>query len=145
MGTVTDDGRMTSEAVTKSESEQDGASLTLETTPGKAAPSGITIILWALVSIAIITYVTLGSVPAYIWRFGRLHEESKSVLGIWTIEANSLPRVSHQWMLNVAFYGALIVFLVGVVAGLWFLLRAADDQTPSAKAASSPDRGTTAV
>ncbi len=93
-----------------------------EESPRAQIHSGRTIVLWALTSMALVAYVALGSVPAYIWRFGRLYEEAKPVLGIWTIEADNLPRVSRQWMLEGVFNGALIIFLTGAVVGFWFLL-----------------------
>lgn len=107
--------------------------------------SRLTVILWALASIGLLAYVALGSTPAYIWRFNRKHQEFKSVLGTWRIEANNLPQVSQQWLMEGVFYGALWLFLLGAIVGLWFLLEAGDegmsvsDPAPS----SSPDPRTT--
>lgn len=123
---MSDDARLTS--VSATESEIDDAPDVEETPPSPPHTSGLPIILWATLSIGLLAYVAFGSTPAYIWRFGRKHEELKSILRTWTIEVNNLPRVGHQWLLNGAFYAALIVFLLGAIAGFWLLLGARNDQ-----------------
>lgn len=110
-----------------------------------SASGGLTIILWALASIGLLGYVALGSTPAYIWRFGRKHQEFKSVLGTWTIEANNLPQVAQQWLMEGAFYGALIVFLLGVIVGMWFLLQARDGEAPAPDLPPAQDSGPTSA
>jgi hypothetical protein len=132
-----DDERTTSETETATPPEvgDEAASLRAAAT----SVSGRTIVLWALCSIALLAYVALGSVPTYIWRFGRLYEETKPVLGIWTIEVNNLPQVSHQWILNSTFYAALIVFLFGAVVGLWFLLGATENEITRGDAVRDSD------
>lgn len=103
----------------------------------------VTIVMWALASMGLLAYVVLGSTPAYIWRFNRQHREFKSVLGTWTIEANNLPQVSQQWFLEAAFYAALIVFLLGAIVGLWFLLQPSDDAPPPQTLPPAADLGPT--
>lgn len=102
---------------------------------GHGGTSGTAIVLWALASIALLAFVTLGSIPTYVWRFNRKYEESRSILRIWVVEASNLPRVSQQWAIDGAFYAALVLFLMCVVAGLWFLVKAEpsadDDRQPS--------------
>lgn len=109
--------------------------------------STLAVILWALASIGLLAYVALGSTPAYIWRFNRKHQEFKSVLGTWRIEANNLPQVSQQWLVEGVFYGALLLFLLGAIVGLWFLLDAENDgmSAPDSAPSSSPDLGTTTI
>lgn len=107
----------------------------------------LTVILWALTSIGLLTYVAFGSTPAYIWRFNRKHQEFKSVLGTWRIEAGNLPQVSQQWLVEGVFYGALLLFLLGAIAGLWLLLQAGDEgiSVPDPSPSSSPGAGTTST
>lgn len=139
---MTDDERSTSHEALQSGAGRAGSLRIDDAKPRPSHMSGLTLVLWALASNGLLAYVALGSTPAYIWRFGRKHEEFKSVLGTWRIEASNLPRVSQQWLMTGAFYGALIVFLLGVIVGLWFLLGARDGEVAAVDAASSPDPGT---
>lgn len=142
---MTDGKRMTHQPGIVPAEDRSEASPEAEGNSPSSDGSGTKIIVWALASIALLAFVALGSTPAYIWRFGRKYQELKPVLSIWTMEANNLPRVSQQWIVDSAYYAALIVFLVGVVIGLWFLLGAADHETPVSDAASPPDSGMTAA
>ncbi|MDQ3540228.1 MAG: alkaline shock response membrane anchor protein AmaP [Chloroflexota bacterium] len=140
---MTDDEGSTTEGAMQSRSERADASRIDEAKPQPSSPSGLTIVLWALVSIGLLAFVALGSIPAYIWRSGRKYQEFKSILGTWTIEANNLPRVSQQWLMDGVFYAALIAFLLGAIAGLWFLLRARDEEASSANTPSAQNSGPT--
>jgi hypothetical protein len=133
--------RTTSEPTVPLEAGDEEEASTSEVGSAATLMSGRTIVLWALCSCALLAFVMLGSVPTYVWRFGRLYEESRPVLGIWTIEMNDLPRVSQQWILDGAFNVALIVFLLGAIAGLWFLLGATEGETASDD--TGPDSETT--
>lgn len=126
---MTDDERTTIQAAAGPEPERGDAARRGDGQLRESQPSGLTIVLWAIASIGLLAYVALGSTPAYVWRFGRKYQEFKSVLGTWTIEANNLPRVSHQWLMEGAFYAALILFLLGSITGIWFLLGARDGET----------------
>jgi len=103
------------------------------------------VILWAIATIASVGYIAFGSVPAYTWRFGRLHEDARPVRGIWTVQANDLPDVSRQWAINGVFYGALIVFLLGVTLGLWYLLASENREASTVQTASSSGAGPTSA
>lgn len=100
-------------------------------------------ILWAVATIALFGYIAFGSVPAYTWRFGRLQNDARPVLGIWNIQASDLPDVSRQLLINGVFYGALVAFLIGVTLGLWYLLSSEDSDTSTVRPASSPGAGPT--
>lgn len=139
---MTDEERVTSESEVHPDVRDEAEPSTARENPAVSQVSGRTIVLWALCSIALLAFVALGSVPTYVWRFGRLYEEARPVLGIWTIEVNNLPQVSHQWVLNGAFYLALIVFLMGAIGGLWLLLGATENETTPA-AGSAPDQEST--
>lgn len=137
---MSDDDRSTSESAADPGSDRDDALQSPDPRLSSPRTTGLTILLWAFVSMGLLAYVALGSTPAFIWRFGRKHRELKSILRTWTIEADNLPRVGQQWLLDGAFYAALIVFLVGAIAGVWLLLSARDvtDLSPGTEAESKP-------
>lgn len=109
------------------------------------APRRARMILWAVVTTALFGYIAFGSVPAYMWRFGRLHDDARQVRGIWTIQAGNLPDVSAQWLMDGLFYGALVAFLVGVALGLWYLLSPEDSDASPVESAPHPDAGHTSA
>lgn len=80
------------------------------------------IVVWAVLSFATIAYLALGTVDARIWRFNRLRVDSKEILGIWTLQGDRLPSVTFQWILTSAYFVALVVFVIGVLAAFWLLL-----------------------
>lgn len=124
---MSDDEPLANAAVGSAGAERVDGSTMDDATRQPSNTGMVSIVIWALASMGLLAYVILGSTPAYIWRFNRQHREFKSVLGTWTIKANNLPQVSQQWILEVAFYAALIVFLLGAIVGLWFLLQPGDD------------------
>ncbi len=92
--------------------------------------------VWAVASLAFLGYLAFGSVQARIWRFGQLEIESKSILGVWRVQAESLPDVSNGWLLQLAFNGSAIVVVVCVVLLMRYLLLEAGDES----AAVEPDQ-----
>jgi hypothetical protein len=98
----------------------------------RGGPAATAIIVWAVTSVALLTFVMVGSTPTYVWRFNRKYEESKSILSIWGVEADNLPRVAHQWAIDGAFFAALGLFLAGVITCLWFLVSSEDRQDAAA-------------
>lgn len=86
-------------------------------------------VLWALLSLAFVTYLALGSVDARIWRFGELHIESKSILRVWQVQGQLLPDVSNGWLLQLLFYGSALVFVACVILGMRYLLLEPDDES----------------
>lgn len=107
---------------------------------GKTRVDGL--IAWAVISIGLLAFIGFGSVDARIWRFRNLRIEPRSILRVWTLQAETLPRVSHQWLMTTLFYGCLIVIVASTLVGIWFLLDSAG--TGSAKPApdSEPDSDT---
>ncbi len=83
------------------------------------------LVAWAALSLGFLAFIAFGSVDARIWRFNNLQIESRSVLRIWTLQAESLPRVAQQWMLTSLFYACILTVLVCTVLGIWFLLDSA--------------------
>ena len=97
------------------------------------------LIVWAAVSLAFLAFIAFGSVDARIWRFNNLQIESRSVLRIWTLQAESLPRVAQQWMLTSLFYACIFVIIVCTLMGIWFLLDSAGTGSSKASADTSAD------
>ena len=93
--------------------------------PGKGSGRIDGLVVWAALSLAFLAFIAFGSVEARIWRFNNLQIESRSVLRIWTLQAESLPRVAQQWMLTSLFYACILVFIVCTLMGIWFLLDSA--------------------
>lgn len=89
----------------------------------KARTDGL--IAWAALSLGFLAFIAFGSVDARIWRFSNLQIESRSVLRIWTLQAETLPRVAQQWMLTSLFYGCILLVIACTVIGIWLLLDSA--------------------
>jgi hypothetical protein len=83
--------------------------------------------LWAALSLAFVAYLAFGSVSVRIWRLNNLLIERKSLRGVWERAYDALPAVEHQWLLSSAFFGSLVLFVVGVIVGARLLLDAPDD------------------
>ncbi len=96
-------------------------------TPGRR--SVLRTVVWAVVSVAFLGYLAFGSVQARIWRFGELEIEPKSILGVWRVQAQSLPDVSNGWLLEVAFNSSAIVVVLCVVLLMRYLLLDAGDES----------------
>ena len=88
--------------------------------------------IWAVLSLAFVAFLALGSVDARIWRLGQLEIESKSILRIWQVQGRSLPDVSNEWMLQVLFHSSAIVFVGCVILGMRHLLLEAGQESPAA-------------
>ncbi len=93
--------------------------------PAKRKVRSDGLIVWALISLGFLTFIAFGSVDARIWRFGNLRIESRSVLRVWTLQAENLPTVSQQWLLTALFYACIIAFVACALIGVWFLLDSA--------------------
>lgn len=83
------------------------------------------LIAWAALSIGFLGFIAFGSVDARIWRFSNLQIESRSVLRIWTLQAETLPQVTQQWMLTSLFYACILMVIACTVIGIWLLLDSA--------------------
>ncbi|MEJ7900534.1 MAG: hypothetical protein WKF63_01740 [Thermomicrobiales bacterium] len=91
----------------------------------------IRVAIWAILSLAFVAFLVFGSVDARIWRFGQLHIESKSILRIWQVQGQSLPDVTHGWMLQFLFHGSSLVFVVCVILAMRYLLFEAIEEAPA--------------
>ncbi len=94
------------------------------------------LVAWAALSLSFLAFIAFGSVDARIWRFNDLRIESRSVLRIWTLQAESLPRVAEQWILSSLFYGCILVVIASTVIGIWFLLDSAGTGTSKSETPS---------
>jgi len=98
------------------------------TTPSRSVPRLDGIIVWAVLSLAFLAYIAVGSIRVQFWglddtfSFYIKRIESRSVLHVWSYEIGHLPEVTHQWALNAAFGGAAIVMILGIIAGIWLML-----------------------
>jgi hypothetical protein len=77
---------------------------------------------WALLSLAFLAFLSFGTVPTRIWRFNELQVEWKPVRRIWQVQFDSLPQVEHQWLINGVFLVSIVLFVIGVITGIWLLL-----------------------
>jgi hypothetical protein len=83
---------------------------------------------WAGLSVAFLGYLAFGSVNARFWKYDELQLgqdfaiEPKSIVRIWQVQADHLPQVPHQWMMQAVFYGAIAIFLACVIVGIRLLV-----------------------
>lgn len=96
--------------------------------------SRLPLFLWIGLTLAFIAYLTFGSVNARFWQFGDLRIESRSIARTWRVQAESLHRVAHQWMLEALFYGAILIFIAGVIIGIRLLLVPEEREHPGGDA-----------
>ncbi len=109
----------------------DSDRISRESSGSELAGVPVRFIVWAALSIAFVAYLAFGSVGARIWRFGQLQVESRSIATIWRVQGRNLPDVGHQWLIEAAFYGAILVFVVGVIVGMRLLLAESPQDQPS--------------
>jgi hypothetical protein len=88
-------------------------------------------LVWAGLSMAFLGYLAFGSVNARFWKYDQLQLEQdftiepKSIARIWQVQGEYLPQVTHQWMMQAVFYGAIAVFIACVIVGIRLLLAGA--------------------
>jgi hypothetical protein len=86
------------------------------------------IIVWALVSIGFLGYLTLGSITTRSWQLNQFQQawvldiSPRRILHIWTYQLDHLPTVAHQWALKALFGGALGIMVLGAVVCIWLML-----------------------
>jgi hypothetical protein len=86
------------------------------------------VIVWAIATVLICSYVALGSLKARFWQLDVFQQawtqkiESRRVLHIWSYQLDHLPEVSSEGLLKAAFGGALFVVILGTVIGMWIIL-----------------------
>lgn len=98
------------------------------------------LIAWAVISLGFLAYLAFGSIDARIWRFGNLRVEPRSVLRVWTLQAETLPTVSQQWLLTSLFYASVITVVACAVIGIWLLLDSAGTGISRSEPAAEPDQ-----
>ena len=91
------------------------------------AGAPVRLIVWVVLSLAFLGYLAFGTVGARIWRFGQLQIESRSIASTWRVQGRNLPDVSHQWLIESVFYGAIGVFVVCTIVGMRVLLAESTD------------------
>lgn len=122
-------------------STQDGASQVETATAGIGSREAtVRLAIWGLSSVAFVAFLLLGSVPARIWQivgFGSLARWElfvhwKPITRIWKIQADTLPDVPQQWLLQGIFYGCLLLFVAGSIwAARMLIMDTPNDQTSS--------------
>ncbi len=121
---MTETKHVNSEPLVTTSAESD-ADASQSAPPVKTKVRSDGLIAWAVISIGFLAFLAFGSVDARIWRFGNLRVEPRSVLRVWTLQAETLPIVSQQWLLTSLFYTCVVLFVAGSVIGIWFLLDSA--------------------
>lgn len=107
---------------------------------GKVGVRSDGLIVWAVLSIGFLAYIAFGSVDARIWRFRSIQIEPRSVLRVWTLQAETLPRVSQQWLLTTLFYSCMILIIACTVIGIWLLLDSAGTGFSKSGSNANPDQ-----
>lgn len=79
-----------------------------------------------VLSVGWVAYLAFGQVRARFWLLGEHQIEWKSIRSIWSVQMDELPGgAAVQWL----FAGSMLVFALGVIAGLYLLLIAPDGET----------------
>lgn len=90
------------------------------------------VIVWAALSALLLWYVRWGSEIISITAYYHIR---RSVPYIWNTFHDGLPEVGTQAFLDVVYWAAIAVTVLGVLALFWLAL------TPSEKEATEPDAG----
>jgi hypothetical protein len=88
-------------------------------------------LVWGALSLIWIGYLALGQVNARFWVLGDFRTDFKPIRSIWRIQLGSLPGGDSAWMIQALVLTAIIVFVLGVIAGLYLLLIPADTSSES--------------
>jgi hypothetical protein len=88
-------------------------------------------LVWGALSLIWIGYLALGQVNARFWVLGDFRTDFKPIRSIWRIQLGSLPGGDSAWMIQALVLTAIIVFVLGVIAGLYLLLMPADTSSES--------------
>ena len=103
-------------------------------------------LVWVGLTVALLLYVLVGSVPAHSWRWNVLRQRPEervrtvSVTEIWARQRDSLPSLASDAWTTGLFNLALILFVVGASLGLRFALRANEESSVWSKS-SEPVSG----
>lgn len=90
------------------------------------------IIVWGILSIALLGFVTFGWMNIRYWENfydddgdyigSTMVIEPERILTVWSTQVSNLPAFGSELVSQILFVGAALLFLVGVVVALWFLL-----------------------
>ena len=96
----------------------------IESPPGRAAR----IIIWAVLSTLIVIYIAFGSITTRFWELDVFQQAwtqkvaSRKVFHVWMYQLDHLPYSSSPALLKLAFGGALLAVVLGVVMSIWLIL-----------------------
>lgn len=113
-------------------------------------PRTVGIIIWAVLSILIVGYISFGSITTRFWQLDVYQQAwtqqvaSRKVLHVWMYQLNHLPYSSSAMLLKVGFGGALLVIVLGVVMSIWLILHQEGDMSGSVDTSTPPSTETDA-
>lgn len=84
-------------------------------------------VAWALLTGAFLVYLAVGSMPVHAFRVSILNRRvadprTETLLNVWRVQVNRLPELGSDAVLEAAFLGAILLFVAGTAAALWFAL-----------------------
>jgi hypothetical protein len=99
-----------------------------EVTAGDDRADSRYLLIWGALSIAILGVLGFGSIPA--WRYHwdpiafvlSVDRSRETFMHIWTYQVEHLPSIGSELAIQVVFLVAVLVFIVGTLAGLWLLI-----------------------
>lgn len=101
------------------------ASTAPEMPAGSPSARPVALVAFAVLSVGWVAYLLFGQVRARFWIAGEHQIAWKSIRRIWSVQLNDLPGgAAVEWL----FAGSMLVFVVGVIAGLYLLLLAPEGE-----------------
>jgi hypothetical protein len=94
-------------------------------------------VVWLLATVGFAFFLGFGS---FGLEAGRQQGRTLRVAEVWRRLGDGLPEVGHATLLQVVFYGAVAVAVLGAVLGLWLALLATGEPSPVEPAAPSVER-----
>jgi hypothetical protein len=92
------------------------------------------VLVWGGLSLLWIGYLALGQVNARFWVLSQFKTDYKPIRSIWRIQLGSLPGGDSAMWIQALVLMAIVVFVLGVIAGLYLLLVAEDAQGTTSEA-----------
>jgi len=91
----------------------------------RSAPQAhrVKIIVWSITVVACSIFFAFGSITV---QAGSADGASRSVVSVWQGFGQNLPEVGHQTLLEIVYVGAIVVTVMGSMAGLWLAMRDGD-------------------
>lgn len=100
--------------------------------PQDSAPVGSrNLIIWGLLSVALIGLVTFGWMNIRYWENyyvddeyigSTMLNEPERILTVWSTQVSNLPSLGSELISQILFVGSALLFLLGTVVALWILL-----------------------